>query len=51
MSDYMRSVRSKLGSQLLERVSEVWFTRLDRVVLSAIALRLVVASASDWLGR
>jgi uncharacterized membrane protein YfcA len=34
-----------IGSRLLDRVSELWFTRLYRAVLTVIALRLVVAAA------
>lgn len=36
-----------LGTQLLDRVSELWFTRLYKAVLTGIALRLVVV---DGLG-
>ena len=39
-----------LGSQLLERVSERHFVLLYRVVLTAIALRLVLVEAAAMLG-
>ncbi|MFQ5417154.1 MAG: hypothetical protein ACE5FL_08935 [Myxococcota bacterium] len=31
-----------LGSQLLEYVSELWFRRLFKTVLTVVALRLIV---------
>ena len=34
-----------VGSRLLERISEAWFTRLYKGVLTALALQLVVAAA------
>jgi len=34
-----------LGSQILERVSEVWFTRIFKTVLTLVALRLVAGEA------
>ncbi len=39
-----------IGSQLLERVSERWFKRLYRGVLTLIALRLVIWEGLAWLG-
>lgn len=39
-----------IGSRLLERVSELWFTRLYRAVLTLIALRLVLRDGSTALG-
>ncbi|MCH7643983.1 MAG: sulfite exporter TauE/SafE family protein [Myxococcales bacterium] len=39
-----------IGSQLLERVSELWFKRLYRGVLTLIALRLVIWEGMAWLG-
>ena len=39
-----------IGSQLLDRVSERWFKRLYRGVLSLIALRLVIWEGMAWLG-
>ena len=39
-----------LGSQLLERVSELWFTRLYKGVLTLIALRLVLWDGSAAIG-
>ena len=39
-----------IGSQLLERVSERWFKRLYRGVLTLIALRLVIWEGMAWLG-
>lgn len=39
-----------LGSRLLDRVSEVWFTRLYMGVLTIIALRLLLWEAGAWLG-
>jgi uncharacterized membrane protein YfcA len=38
------------GSRLLDRVSEVWFRRLYRSVLTLIALRLVLGEALGVLG-
>jgi uncharacterized membrane protein YfcA len=38
-----------IGSRLLDRVSEVWFTRLYKFVLTAIAVRLVVWEAAALL--
>jgi uncharacterized membrane protein YfcA len=34
-----------VGSRLLERISERWFTRLYKAVLSALALQLVLGAA------
>jgi uncharacterized membrane protein YfcA len=34
-----------VGSQLLERISERWFTRLYKGVLTALALQLVAGAA------
>jgi uncharacterized membrane protein YfcA len=39
-----------IGSQLLEHVSERWFKRLYRGVLTLIALRLVIWEGVAWLG-
>ena len=39
-----------IGSQLLERVSERWFKRLYRGVLTLIALRLVIWEGMAWFG-
>ena len=39
-----------IGSQLLDRVSERWFKRLYRGVLTLIALRLVIWEGMAWLG-
>ena len=41
---------SWIGSQLLERVSELWFKRLYQGVLTLIALRLVIWEGMTWLG-
>ena len=38
------------GSRLLDRVSELWFRRLYRGVLTLIALRLVLGEALEVLG-
>ena len=38
-----------LGSRLLEKVSEVWFIRLYKTVLTVIAIRLVVWEAAALL--
>jgi uncharacterized membrane protein YfcA len=39
-----------IGSQLLEHVSERWFKRLYKSVLTLIALRLVIWEGMAWLG-
>ena len=39
-----------VGSRLLERVSELWFTRLYKGVLTLIAIRLVLWDAARLLG-
>ena len=39
-----------VGSRLLERVSELWFTRLYKGVLTVIAIRLVLWDAARLLG-
>jgi uncharacterized membrane protein YfcA len=39
-----------IGSQLLEHVSERWFKRLYKGVLTLIALRLVIWEGMVWLG-
>jgi uncharacterized membrane protein YfcA len=39
-----------IGSRLLERVSELWFTRLYKSVLTVIALRLVLWEGIHMLG-
>ena len=39
-----------LGSQVLEYVSERWFTRIFKTVLTVVALRLIVWEALGWLG-
>jgi uncharacterized membrane protein YfcA len=40
-----------IGSRILDHVSELWFTRLYRVVLSLIALRLILKEGMTILGR
>jgi uncharacterized membrane protein YfcA len=40
-----------VGSRILGRVSEVWFTRLYKGVLTLIALRLVILELPTLLGR
>ena len=39
-----------IGSRMLESVSEVWFTRLYKAVLTLIAIRLVVWEGLAWIG-
>ena len=39
-----------IGSRLLEFVSETWFTRLYKGVLTLIAIRLVLGEALSWIG-
>ncbi len=39
-----------IGSRLLERVSEIWFTRLYKTVLTLIALYLLVAEGLSAVG-
>ncbi len=39
-----------IGSQLLEHVSERWFKRLYKGVLTLIALRLVIWDGMAWIG-
>jgi len=39
-----------IGSQLLERVSEVWFVRLFRTTLTLVAARLVIGEGWKLLG-
>ena len=39
-----------IGSRLLESVSETWFTRLYKAVLTLIAIRLVVWEGLAWIG-
>ena len=39
-----------IGSRLLEHVSELWFTRLYKWVLSLIAVRLVLWEGLAWIG-
>ena len=39
-----------IGSRLLESVSEAWFTRLYKGVLTVIAIRLVVWEGLAWIG-
>jgi uncharacterized membrane protein YfcA len=39
-----------IGSRLLERVSERWFVRAYKTVLTLIALRLVLGEAAAWIG-
>lgn len=40
-----------LGSRILDHVSELWFTRLYRLVLTLIALRLILKEGMDLLQR
>ena len=39
-----------IGSRLLESVSETWFTRLYKGVLTLIAIRLVFWEGLAWIG-
>ena len=39
-----------IGSRILGRVSEIWFTRLYKTVLTAVALRLVLWDGIAVLG-
>lgn len=39
-----------IGSRLLEFVSEAWFTRLYKTVLTLIAIRLVLWEGLAWIG-
>jgi uncharacterized membrane protein YfcA len=39
-----------IGSQLLESVSETWFIRLYKTVLTLIAIRLVMWEMLAWIG-
>ena len=40
----------EIGSRIIESVNEVWFIRLYKAVLTAIALRLVVWEGLAWIG-
>ncbi len=39
-----------IGSRMLESVSEAWFTRLYKAVLTLIAIRLVLWEGLAWIG-
>jgi uncharacterized membrane protein YfcA len=39
-----------IGSQLLEHVSELWFKRIYKGVLTLIAMRLLIWEGAAWLG-